>query len=37
MIMILNYVGVIILIYGIITGMRIIASELKELSKKSKK
>ena len=35
--MLLNYVGVIILIYLIIIGIKLIISELKEIGKKSKK
>ena len=37
MIMFLNYVGVFILIYLIITGVKLIFQELKEIGKKSKK
>ena len=37
MIMFLNYVSAIILIYGIIAGIKLIIAELKEIGKKSKK
>ena len=37
MIMFLNYVGVAILIYLIITGVKLIFTELKEIGKKQKK
>ena len=37
MIMIFNYVAVLVLVYGIITGLKLIADDIKEISKKSKK
>ena len=37
MTMFLNYLGVFILIYLIITGIKLIVTELKEIGKKSKK